>query len=585
VFTVTNNGGDLLNTVNWIVTGPNGYQQNGTVGPIPAGGSQTINLGSVDPGTYTILVDTVVGQTTVVCVEPPNIIVTGVCVISDATFTATNNGGSTSAPLDYVVFGPNGYTQQGSFGTLDPGTSAQFTLNGLQPGQYTLFLTGDPGFAPVIVPCDETITPTPPPPPTETPVPTPEPSPTPYVCIPGSDSPGAGFELPPEGTSGGPGFPVINMNTPDYCLNQELPPPPWSPVDIGGAVCPDWLVYHTNMTGDWEIFRLGELPDEPGAEANLSQGVGDRVYDVSPARSPDSQWIAFTSSRDGNWELYIGRTNGSEQRRLTYNTTAIDNAPAWSPLGNLIAFQSNRNGNWDIFTFDLGSGAITQITSDLGNDIRPSWSPDATKLVYQSDREGFWQIYEYNLLTGVETKVSDGAGDDHDPLYSNDGTQILFRSYRDGENSVVYKMDADGQNVVRISDVNGNALNHIWSEDDSLIAYQSDLDGDYDIYVYEDATELTRLLTDNTINDVAPTWLCSAPTIVWTSSATEDPDVAGDNNIFSYNALPITDPPIDVKAQATQLTFDPEADQYPQNTPPIELASREGQLPGRARNR
>ena len=87
------------------------------------------------------------------------------------------------------------------------------------------------------------------------------------------------------------------------------------PIEVGAAICPDWLVYHTNMTGDWEVFRLGELPDEPDAEANLSQGVGERVVDVSPARSPDAEWIAFASNRDGNWELYIGRTNGTEQRR------------------------------------------------------------------------------------------------------------------------------------------------------------------------------------------------------------------------------------------------------------------------------
>jgi Tol biopolymer transport system component len=112
-----------------------------------------------------------------------------------------------------------------------------------------------------------------------------------------------------------------------------------TPITVGDAICPDWLVYHTNMTGDWEIFRLGELPDEPGAEANLTQGVGDRIYDVSPGRSPDAAWIAFASNRDGNWELYIGRTNGSEQSRVTFNTFAIDTAPAWSPNGQYIAFR------------------------------------------------------------------------------------------------------------------------------------------------------------------------------------------------------------------------------------------------------
>jgi Tol biopolymer transport system component len=136
-----------------------------------------------------------------------------------------------------------------------------------------------------------------------------------------------------------------------------------------------------------------------------------------------------------------------------------------------------------------------------------------------------------------------------------------------------------------VSDPNGDARNHAWSADDELIAYNSDLDGDQDIYIYEVATEQTRLLTDNNTTDVAPTWLCDGHTVVWTSDATEDPDVGSDNDIYSVNADPITAPPIDVVTQASQLTSDPGNDRDPQNTPPIELSSRNSQQVGEERNR
>ncbi|KXK13849.1 MAG: WD40 domain-containing protein [Chloroflexi bacterium OLB15] len=507
---------------------------------------------------------TVVCSSSATPTPPPSPSLTGegICTESnELVYTLTNNGGSPTGTINYVVFTPSGESITGSTGPLNPGESSTISLGNRPPGTYTLFT--EDGSVTVAVTCNETVLP----------------SPTPYICEPETFTDGGGN---PED------FPSINTNTAEYCVDTQLPKD-WTPVEVGAATCPDWLVYHTNITGDWEIFRLGELPDEPDANANLTQGVGERINDVSPARSPDSEWIAFTSNRPGNWELFIGRTNGSEQRRVTFNNFAIDTSPAWSPLGDTIAFQSNRNGNWDIFLVDLATGVETQLTSNTANDIYPSWSPDGTKIAFQSDRDGFWQIYEIVVATGVETRLSDGTADDHDPLYSTDGTKIAFRSFRDGDNSVIYVMDADGQNLLQISDPAGDARNAVWSEDDQLIAYNSTLDGDQDIYVYQfavgDQPAQTRHLTDNTTVDVSPTWLCSAPTIVWTSDATEDPNVGADNNIFSTNALPIDAPAIDVKAEASQLTEDPANDRDPQNTPPIELASRASMQIGEERNR
>jgi Tol biopolymer transport system component len=371
------------------------------------------------------------------------------------------------------------------------------------------------------------------------------------------------------------GFPVVVMTNPELCNPNEAPKPEWVPVEVGPAVCPDWLLYHTNQTGDWEVFRLGEIPEAPGAEPNVSQGVGFRVYDMAPSKSPDANWAAFASNRDGNWEIYIGRTDGSFQQRVTYTIGATDLDPMWSPNGQHIAYESARDGNWEIYLVDVATGVETRLTNDGANDINPFWHPDGDKLIFQSDREdGLWQIYELDVTTMEVTKLSDGAGYDHDASYSFNGEMIVFRSYRDGaELSAVYVMNADGTDVRQISVPDGDATNAVFSPDDSVVAYQSDADGDLDIYVYEFSSEQTRLLTDNEIADYAPTWYCESTTIIWTSDITEDP------NVFSVNALPIDEPAIDVLAEAAQLTTDPNADQYPENAPSEENASRQRSLP------
>src|SRR5207244_651986 len=115
-----------------------------------------------------------------------------------------------------------------------------------------------------------------------------------------------------------------------------------------------------------------------------------------------------------------------------------------------------------------------------------------------------------------------------------------FRSMRNSPTSAIYVMNADGKNVTRISDPNGNALNAAISPDNNLVAYQSTLDGDNDIYVYDLQSGGTRKLTDNSVSDYAPTWVCKGSVLVFTSNIT------GDSNLFSTAVLPMSGNPLNI---------------------------------------
>jgi TolB protein len=67
-----------------------------------------------------------------------------------------------------------------------------------------------------------------------------------------------------------------------------------------------------------------------------------------PAWSPDGKQIAFTSNRDGNYEIYLMNADGSGQRNFTRHKSQ-DNFAAWSPDGKRIAFISNRAGGHDVY--------------------------------------------------------------------------------------------------------------------------------------------------------------------------------------------------------------------------------------------
>jgi PKD repeat protein/Tol biopolymer transport system component len=555
IFTITNNSVDTAANQRYEIRGANsGVVQVGMLTTTANGGTTRIEVSGVyEPLTFTTDggaqgVTTVLRVTTD-CAKPA-LSVSAICTgDGSAVFTVSNaSAGAVTLTSNYAVKDVNGTVLQS--GTITLGQSQHTVISVTSTGGELYFGADGVGGSSVTITCDA------------------------------AGNSGSGGQSGSSGVNGMSGgsrrfFPVLNLTPglPDPSLER---PEPWEAIGVGGAVCEDWLLYHTDQTGDWEVFRLGELPRYPQADVNLSQGEGDEIIDMAPTRSPDTEWVAFTSNRDGNWELYITRVDNSVMRRVTYNTVAKDIDPVWSPDGQWIAFETDRDGNWELYLLNLATGEETRLTENAASDINAYWSADSQKIVFQSNRDGLWQIYEIELATRAERRLSDGQGDDHDPAYAFGGDKIAFRSYRNGNPlSVLHLMNADGGEVEAISDPRGEASNHTWYLDDSIIAYQSDADGDLDIYVYELKTRETRLVSDNEIPDYAPTWLCSAPIVVFTS------DVVGDPNIFNTPALPIEADPILVDAEANQMTFDLANDVYPENSPTEENASREGNVPPR----
>ena len=101
------------------------------------------------------------------------------------------------------------------------------------------------------------------------------------------------------------------------------------------------------------------------AGKNLRQLTEDPAQDLYPAWSPDGQWIAFWSNRDGGNAIYLMDADGANPERL-----ADGRSPEWSPDGQQIAFVSRQEGIEGIFIMDRDGGNIRPLIEDGDN---PAW--------------------------------------------------------------------------------------------------------------------------------------------------------------------------------------------------------------------
>ena len=184
--------------------------------------------------------------------------------------------------------------------------------------------------------------------------------------------------------------------------------------------------------------------------------------------------VFFLSLEEGgNFHLFAYSPQTMPATRLTANTWD-DITPAPSPDGNWLAFASNRNGYWDLYLLDLGGGGTIRLTDTPEYDAAPSWSPDGVYIAYESYLKGNLEIFIHSTTdpTQGSIQLTESPAADSSPAWSPGGRQIAFISNRSGEPEVWI---ADLDNAGKIIDVSNNPklieMHPAWSPDGSKLAW------------------------------------------------------------------------------------------------------------------
>jgi tricorn protease len=197
------------------------------------------------------------------------------------------------------------------------------------------------------------------------------------------------------------------------------------------------------------------------------------AVEIKLARHPDYHDGKIVFSYLG--DLWLVNEDGSQPRRLTVNR-ARDVHPRFSPDGKWIAFSSDRYGNNDVFVIPATGGPAKRLTYHSAPDTVVGWTRDSKKVLFTSARgvlyPGIPNLYEVPLDGGVEQPVRTDWGSWGS--YSPDGKRLAFnrhpmvwwrKHYRGSYSADLWIYDSEKKSYTRILDdklTDDQKPNNLW---------------------------------------------------------------------------------------------------------------------------
>ncbi|MGB5659371.1 MAG: protein kinase, partial [Thermoanaerobaculia bacterium] len=229
-----------------------------------------------------------------------------------------------------------------------------------------------------------------------------------------------------------------------------------------------YFVYASDAADSWDIY-LRRISG--GRAINLTEDSPED--DKQPAFSPDGEWIAFRSEREGGGIFVMGAT-GETVRRVTDHGYY----PDWSPDGRKIVFSTSASvdlhrwsGDIDhrIWILDLPTGNLERVLDHSA--LMPAWSPDSRWIAFYAvwGSPGSEAETQYDLFTvpaggGDPNAVTEDVHFEHSPAWSSDGRYLNYVSNVGGSRDL-WRVSIDELTGKRLGDperlTSGSSVAHI----------------------------------------------------------------------------------------------------------------------------
>lgn len=241
------------------------------------------------------------------------------------------------------------------------------------------------------------------------------------------------------------------------------------------------------------VGAIAQIPTEKWIRV-----TNDKADDFHPSFSPDGKYILFDSEREGHTEVYTANADGTSLRRLTPGTWASDH-PQWFPDGKIL-FESNREGAKDIYTMMADGTNVKRLTINPGFEGGGVVSPDGKKIAYAALQPGnVWNIFTMDSTGENIIRIVDDRKDSFGHTWAPDGQHLLFTWALEG-NTDIFIADSNGK-FSRLTTSKSTDQIACWPRNTDRIIFQSDRDGNFELYSMKTDGSDVRRLTNAVLPD------------------------------------------------------------------------------------